>query len=158
MNFGDQTVKLEGSKNTARGRKWSPSGSYDSENSTDGSIFSSHENKRKRYPCGSFDSKRSTEDSGSSSQRGRRKRRYQNCSRDEFSKAKPPTFNGEVKTGQEVEAWLLGIRKYFQVQDYSGNMKARVAIFSLTRRASIWWEHFRQVKKINQRKIVPKHF
>ena len=37
-------------------------------------------------------------------------------------------------------------------------MKARVAILNLTRRASIWWEHFRQVKKINERKIVWKLF
>ena len=37
-------------------------------------------------------------------------------------------------------------------------MKARVAIFNLTRRASIWWEHFRLVKKINERKIVWKQF
>ena len=36
-------------------------------------------------------------------------------------------------------------------------MKARVAIFK-TRRASIWWDHFRQVKKINERKIVWKQF
>ena len=50
------------------------------------------------------------------------------------------------------------MRKYFQVQDYSGNMKARVAIFNLTGRASIWWEHFRQVKNINERKIVWKQF
>ena len=50
------------------------------------------------------------------------------------------------------------MRKYFQVQDYSGNMKARVAIFNLTGRASIWWEHFRKVKKINERKIVWKQF
>ena len=66
----------------------------------------------------------------------------------------PPTFNGEVKTGQEAKAWLLGMRKYFQVQDYSGNMKARVAIFNLIGRESVWQEHFRQVKKINERKIV----
>ena len=71
-----------------------------------------------------------------------------------FRKAKPPTFNGEVKTGQEAEAWLLGIRKYFQVQDYSGNMKARVAIFNLMGRASIWWEHFRKLKKKNERNIL----
>ena len=50
------------------------------------------------------------------------------------------------------------MRKYFQVQDYSGNMKARVAIFNLNGRASIWWEHFRKVKNINERKIVWKHF
>ena len=50
------------------------------------------------------------------------------------------------------------MRKYFQVQDYFGNMKARVSIFNLIGRASIWWEHFRQVKKINERKIVWKQF
>ena len=80
MNSGDQTVNPYGSKNTSRGRKRSPSGLYDSEKSTDGSIFSSHENKRKRYPSGSSDSERSTKDSGSSSHRGRRKRCYQNRS------------------------------------------------------------------------------
>ena len=37
-------------------------------------------------------------------------------------------------------------------------MKARVAIFNLSGRASIWWEHFRQVKKIRERKIVWKQF
>ena len=37
-------------------------------------------------------------------------------------------------------------------------MKARVAIFNLTRRASIWWEHFKKVKKINERNIVWKQF
>ena len=58
-------------------------------------------------------------------------------SRDKFKKAKPPTFDGEVKTGQEAESWLLGIKNYFQVHDYSGNMKARVAIFNLNGRASI---------------------
>ena len=50
------------------------------------------------------------------------------------------------------------MRKYFLVQDYSGNMKARVAIFNLTGRASIWWEHHMQVKKVNERIIVWKQF
>ena len=149
MNYGDWRVKPEGSKNIARGRKRSPSWSPDSKKSTDGSSFSSHENKRKRYPSGSSESKRSIEYSGSSSPRGRRKNRYQNHSQDEFKKAKSPTCNGEVNTSQEDEAWLLGIRKYLQDQDYSRNMKARVAIFNMTGRESIWWEHFRKVKKIN---------
>ena len=63
-------------------------------------------------------------------------------------------FDGELKSGQEAESWLLGMRKYFQVQDYSGNMKAMVAIFNLTGRESIWWEHFREAKKIRERNIV----
>ena len=37
-------------------------------------------------------------------------------------------------------------------------MKARVAIFNLNGRESIWWVHSRQVKKINERKIVWKQF
>ena len=63
----------------------------------------------------------------------------------------PPTFNGEVKSGQEFEAWLLGMKTYFEVQDYSGNMKARVAIFDMNGRASIWWENLKQVRKINKK-------
>ena len=128
MNSGDQTLRLEGSKSTARRRKRFPSESSDSEGSTSGSSSSSYRNERKRH--------------------------YQNHSCDEFKKARPHIFNGEIKNGQEVESWILGMRKYFQVQDYSGNMKARVAIFNLTGRASIWWEHFRKVKKTNERKMV----
>ena len=132
INSRDQTVTPEGSKSTPR--------------------------RRKRSPSGSSDSKGSTNCSSSSSRENRRNRRYQNHSCDEFKKARPPTINGEVKNGQEAKAWLLGMRKYFQVQDYSGNMKARVAIFNLTGRVSIWWEHCRQVKKINEMEIVWKQF
>ena len=37
-------------------------------------------------------------------------------------------------------------------------MKGRIAIFNMTGRASIWWEHFRKVKKINERQIEWKQF
>ncbi len=30
---------------------------------------------------------------------------------DEFKKAKPPTFDGEMNKSQDVETWLLGMRK-----------------------------------------------
>ena len=71
MNSGDQTTRPEGSKRTARGRKRSLSGSSDSEGSTSGSGSTSHENQRKKH--------------------------YQNRSHDEFKKARPPTFNSEIK-------------------------------------------------------------
>ena len=128
MSSGHCTEKPEGSKTSSRKRKRSSSGSSDFEGSIEGLISSSHRDKRKRH--------------------------YQNHSRDEFRKERPPTLNGEIKNGQEVEAWLLGMRKYFQVQDYLGNMKARVAIFNLNGRESIFWENLRQVNKINDRKIV----
>ena len=121
------TVKLEGSKSSTR--------------------------RRIRTSSRSSDSEESSGDSISSSCKGKRKRHHRDHSWDEFKKAKHPTFDDEVNTRQEDEAWLLGIKKYFQVQDYSGNMKARVAIFNLNGRESIWWEHFKQVKKITERKL-----
>ena len=87
--------------------------------------------RRRRASSRSSNSKESSGDSSSSSQKSKRKRCHRNRSQDEFKNAKPPTFDGELKTGQEAEAWLLGIKKYFQVHDYLGNMKARVAIFNL---------------------------
>ena len=47
--------------------------------------------------------------------KGKKRRHHRDHSQDEFKKAKPPTFDGEIKTRQEAEAWLLGIKKYFQV-------------------------------------------
>ena len=69
----------------------------------------------RRNSSRSYDSEESSGDSSSSSRKGKRKKQHRDRSRDEFKKAKPPTFDGEVKTGQEAEAWLLGIKKYFQV-------------------------------------------
>jgi hypothetical protein len=43
---------------------------------------------------------------------------------DEFKKAKPPSFDGEIKKGEEDEAWLLGLKKYFRFHDFSENLKA----------------------------------
>ena len=98
MNSGHRIVNPEGSRSGARRRKMSSSGSSDSKGSTGGSIYSSHMNNRKR--------------------------RYLNISLDEFKKEMPPTFDGEIKTGQEVEAWIFGMKKYFLgsilLEEYEG--------------------------------------
>ena len=47
--------------------------------------------------------------------------------------------NGELEKGEEVEAWLLGTKKYFQIYNYSGRLKARMTIYNLTGKADIWW-------------------
>jgi hypothetical protein len=41
---------------------------------------------------------------------------------------KSPTFNGENNMGEDVEVWLLVIRKYFQLHNYSSNLEAKIAI------------------------------
>jgi hypothetical protein len=50
------------------------------------------------------------------------------------------------------------MRKKFQVHDYFGNMKVRVAIYNMNNRASIWWEDLKNVKKTSERKITWKIF
>jgi hypothetical protein len=34
----------------------------------------------------------------------------------------------EIKKGDEEEAWILVLKKYFKVHDYSKNLKARIVI------------------------------
>ena len=48
----------------------------------------------------------------------------------EFKKLKPPTFDGESE--EAVEAWLLIIKRYFQVYKYDDNLRAHLAIFQLS--------------------------
>ena len=47
-----------------------------------------------------------------------RKRKQTGHLEGEFKKIKPATFDGESRTGEEVEAWLLDIKKYFQIYNY----------------------------------------
>ena len=78
IDFGQGTVKLEGSKSSTRRRRRSSSRSPDLEGSTKDSNSSSHGEKRRRH--------------------------YRNSSWDKFKKVRPPTFNGEIKSGQEDKA------------------------------------------------------
>ena len=57
-----------------------------------------------------------------------------------MSKIKPPYFDGENKKGEYAEAWLLGMKKYFQFHNYSSNAEARIADYHLQGKASMWWE------------------
>jgi hypothetical protein len=72
----------------------------------------------------------------------------------EFHKAKPLTFDGEIRTSQEAKAWVLGMLKWFQLHNYSEELKTRVTIYNLIGNASLWWEHHRQIKQINDKKTV----
>jgi len=38
---------------------------------------------------------------------------------EEFKKTKPPTFDGEVKEAEDAKAWLLGMKNFFRVHNYS---------------------------------------
>jgi hypothetical protein len=50
------------------------------------------------------------------------------------------------------------LKKYFRVHDYSKNLKARITIFNLNGKASIWWEDLRNVKGIHEKDLSWKQF
>ena len=58
----------------------------------------------------------------------------------ELRKIKPCTFDGENKKGEDAEAWLLSMRKYLQLHNYSSNMEAKIVVYNLQGKASIWWD------------------
>jgi hypothetical protein len=71
----------------------------------------------------------------------------------EFKKIKPATFDGESRTEEEAEAWLLDIKKYFQIYNYSSNMKFGMAIYNLKRKASIWWQDLKLAKGLKEKQL-----
>ena len=58
----------------------------------------SNTRRRRRTSSGSFDSEESSRDTISSPHKRRRRKHHRDRSQDEFRKAKPPTFDGEIKT------------------------------------------------------------
>ena len=59
-----------------------------------------------------------------------------------------------MKKSQDVEAWLLGIKKFFWLHDYSENMKAKIDTFSLEGKVDIWWEDVKNVKRIHEEDLT----
>jgi hypothetical protein len=76
----------------------------------------------------------------------------------EMNKIKPPTFDREKKKDEDVEAWLLGMRKYFQLRNYSSHGEGIISIYQLKVKASIWWDQLVQVKHIRENNFTWREF
>jgi hypothetical protein len=76
----------------------------------------------------------------------------------EMNKIKPPKFNVEHKKEEDVETWLLGLKKYFQLQNYSAHAEGRIAMYQLKGKASLWWDQFVQVQHIRDKEVTWKEF
>eukprot|EP00253_Pinus_taeda_P031271 PITA_31271 len=74
----------------------------------------------------------------------------------EFRKIKPPYFDGEQE--EAAEAWLINMNKYFQLYEYDHNLKARLAIFQLQGKATLWWEEVKIVKGVTEQNITWDNF
>jgi hypothetical protein len=75
-----------------------------------------------------------------------------------MNKIKPPTFDVEKQKEEDVETWLLGMRKYFQLRNYSPHAEGRIAMYQLKGKASMWWDQLVQVHHIKEKNITSKEF
>jgi hypothetical protein len=58
----------------------------------------------------------------------------------EMNKIKPPYFDGEHKKDEDAKTWLLGMRNYLQLHNYSSHAEGRISIYQLKGEASMWWD------------------
>ena len=63
-------------------------------------------------------------------------------------------FNGEVEKGEEIEAWLSGMKKYFRIYNYSDRLKSWMAIYNLTGNDDIWWQDIKRVKSLKEKYLT----
>jgi hypothetical protein len=89
-------------------------------------------------------------------------RKHQKSGKDELKgemkKIKPPMFDGEHKKEEDAETWLLGMKKYFQLQNYSTHAEGRIAMYQLKGKACMWWDQFVQVQRIREKDVTWKDF
>jgi hypothetical protein len=72
----------------------------------------------------------------------------------EMNNIKPPTFDGEKKKYEDVKTWLLGMRRYFQLHNYSSQEEGIISIYQLKGKASMWWDQLVKVQHIDEKKIT----
>ena len=58
----------------------------------------------------------------------------------EMHKISTPSFNCECKKGEDAKTWLLGMKKYLRLHNYSSNMEAKIVVYNLQDKDSIWWD------------------
>jgi hypothetical protein len=78
--------------------------------------------------------------------------------REEMNKIKPPTFDGEHKKDKDAKTWLLGMRKYFQLYNYSSHAEGRISIYQLKGKASMWWYQLVQVQHSKEKSVTWREF
>ena len=89
-------------------------------------------------------------------------RRYKRSGVDELqgemNKIKPPTFDGEHMKDEDADTWLLGMRNYFQLNNYTSRVEGRISIYQLKGKASMWWDQFVLVQHIDEKNVTWREF
>jgi hypothetical protein len=90
--------------------------------------------------------------------RNQRRRHELDNLQGELMKIRPPCFYGERGREYDVETWLLGLRIYFQLHNYSSNLEAIISTYHLHGKYVMWWDQLKQVEHINENRITWKQF
>jgi hypothetical protein len=77
--------------------------------------------------------------------RNQRRRHELDSLQGELRKLKPPSFDGGREREDDVEAWFLRLKRYFQLHNYSSNLEARIATYHLHVKAAMWWDKLKKV-------------
>ena len=59
-------------------------------------------------------------------------------------------FNGEIEKGEEADAWLSRMNKYFQIYNYYDELESKMAIYNLSGKVYIWWKDINKLKGIKE--------
>lgn len=57
-----------------------------------------------------------------------------------------------------VEAWMVNINKYFQMYEYNDNLKARLIIYQLQGKVTLWWEEVKVVQGVDEQGVTSEKF
>eukprot|EP00253_Pinus_taeda_P003334 PITA_03334 len=74
---------------------------------------------------------------------------------------RPVTRTGlpEANLEEEVtEAWLINMNKHFQFYEYDHNLKARLAIYQLQTKATLWWEEVKMIHGVSEQNVIWEKF
>ena len=67
-------------------------------------------------------------------------------------------FMERWRKSEDTKAWLLGMKKFFELHDYSKNIKSKITTFSFKGKAYIWWEGVKHVKGIIDEELIQDEF
>jgi hypothetical protein len=70
----------------------------------------------------------------------------------DLKKVTPPTFDGKT-IGDNAEAWIISMEKYFHVRNLSGQSRALWGAFQLIGEAATWWNNEMAEKKLRPGQI-----
>jgi hypothetical protein len=76
----------------------------------------------------------------------------------ELWKLKLSNFDGDHRKEEEVETWLFGMRKYFQLHDSRSNVETKIATFHLQGKLAMWWDQHKQAKHLEEKTVSWRQF